>query len=43
MAITVNFMNELKDHLEAPRLLYKEGFLSKSDKVVAALLFGFGI
>ena len=43
MAITVNFMNELKDHLEAQRILYKEGFLAKLDKVVAILLFGFGV
>jgi hypothetical protein len=40
--ITVNFMNELKDHLEAQRMFYKESFLSKADKVVAVLLFVVG-
>jgi hypothetical protein len=43
VAITVRFMNELRDHLEAQRLLYKQSFLSKCDKVVAVLLFGFGV
>ena len=41
--ITVNFMNELRDHVEAQRILYKESLLSKSDKVVAVLLLALGI
>src|SRR4051812_1751851 len=42
-AITIRFMNELKDHLEAQRLLYRGGFMAKMDKVVAVLLLGFGV
>lgn len=41
--ISVNFINELTDHLEAQRVLYQRGVMAKLDKVVAALLFGFGI
>jgi hypothetical protein len=43
VAITVHFTNELRDHLEAQRLLYKQSFLARCDKVVAVLLFGFGV
>jgi YcxB-like protein len=41
--ITIIFINELKDHLEAQRVLYSKGILAKWDKVVAVLLFGFGV
>jgi hypothetical protein len=41
--ISISFINELKDHLEAQRVLYSKGVLARLDKVVAALLFGFGI
>ena len=41
--ISIRFVNELDDHLEARRVLYKEGVMAKVDKVVAVLLFGFGI
>lgn len=41
--ISVSFMNELADHLEAQRVLYNKGVLARLDKVVAVLLFGFGI
>jgi len=42
-SISVSFINELKDHVEAQRVLYSKGALAKLDKVVALLLFGFGI
>jgi hypothetical protein len=42
VAITIRFMNELPDHLETQRLLYKRTLLAKLDKVVAILLAGFG-
>jgi hypothetical protein len=41
--ISISFINELKDHLEAQRVLYSKGVLAKLDKVVALLLFGFGV
>jgi hypothetical protein len=41
--ISIRFVNELKDHIEAQRLLYSKGFMAKLDKVVAVLLFGFGV
>lgn len=41
--ISIRFTNELNDHIEAQRVLYKESVLAKMDKVVAVLLFGFGI
>jgi hypothetical protein len=40
--ISIVFINELKDHLEAQRILYRKGILAKLDKVVAVMLFGFG-
>src|SRR5436190_1408155 len=42
-SLTINFMNELDDHLQAQRIFYKESFWSKADKVVAVLLFGLGV
>jgi YcxB-like protein len=41
--ISISFINELKDHLEAQRVLYSKGILAKLDKVVAVLLFGVGV
>lgn len=41
--ISINFINELKDHLEAQRVLYRRGVMAKVDKIVAVLLFGFGV
>ena len=41
--ISINFVNELKDHIEAQRVLYSKRVLAKLDKVVAVLLFGFGV
>jgi hypothetical protein len=41
--ISISFINELKDHIEAQRFLYSKGFMAKLDKIVAALLLGFGI
>jgi len=43
ITISVSFINELKDHIEAQRVLYSEGVMVKLDKVVAALIFGFGV
>ena len=42
-SISISFINELKDHIEAQRVLYSKGGLAKLDKIVAVLLFGFGI
>ena len=42
-SISISFINELKDHIEAQRLLYSKGTMAKLDKVVSILLFGFGI
>jgi YcxB-like protein len=42
-SISISFINELKDHLAAQRILYSKGGLAKLDKVVAFLLFGFGV
>ncbi len=41
--ISISFINELKDHIEAHRVLYSNGVMAKMDKVVAVLLFGFGV
>lgn len=41
--ISIIFINELKDHIQAQRVLYSKGIMAKLDKVVAALLFGFGV
>lgn len=41
--ISISFINELKDHIEAHRVLYRKGVMAKMDKVVAVLLFGFGV
>ena len=41
--ISISFINELKDHIEAQRVLYNESILAKLDKVVAVLIFGFGV
>jgi hypothetical protein len=41
--ISVSFFNELKDHLEAQRILYSRSVLAKVDKVVAVLLIGVGV
>ena len=41
--ISISFINELKDHIEAQRVLYSKCVMAKLDKVVAVLLFGFGI
>jgi hypothetical protein len=41
--ITLDFDNQLSDHIAAERLYYKSTFWSKADKVVAALLLIFGI
>lgn len=41
--ITVSFINELKDHIEAQRVLYSRGTLAKVDKVVAVLLCAVGV
>lgn len=43
ISISINFINELKDHIEAQHVLYSKGVLAKLDKVVAVLLFGFGV
>jgi YcxB-like protein len=42
-SISISFINQLKDHLEAQQILYRQGSWAKLDKVVAFLLFGFGI
>lgn len=42
-AISINFINKLDDHIQAQRILYRRGIMAKLDKVVAVLLFGFGI
>ncbi len=42
-SISISFINELKDHLAAQHFLYSKGSLAKLDKVVAFLLFGFGV
>lgn len=42
-SISISFVNELKDHIAAQRLLYSHGALAKLDKVVALLLFGVGV
>lgn len=42
-SISISFINELKDHIEAQRVLYSKGSFAKLDKVVAVLLFGFGV
>jgi hypothetical protein len=41
--ISISFINELGDHLKAQRVLYSKSVFARLDKVVAALLFGFGI
>jgi hypothetical protein len=41
--ISISFINELKDHIDAQRFLYSQSFMAKLDKIVAVLLFGFGI
>jgi hypothetical protein len=41
--ISISFINELKDHIEAQRFIYSKGFMAKLDKIVAVLLLGFGI
>jgi hypothetical protein len=37
MSISINFINELKDHLEAQRVLYSKGVWAKLNQVVAVL------
>jgi hypothetical protein len=41
--ISISFINELKDHIEAQRFIYSKGLMAKLDKIVAVLLLGFGI
>lgn len=41
--ISVHFWNELNDHLEAQRVLYRRSVMAKIDKVVAVLLLCLGI
>ena len=41
--LSVRFTNRLQDHLEARRILYRQGTMAKVDKGVALLLFGFGL
>jgi YcxB-like protein len=41
--ISISFINKLKDHIEAQRVLYSKNVMAKLDKVVAVLLFGFGV
>jgi len=41
--ISISFVNELKDHIEAQHFLYSRSFMAKLDKIVAVLLFGFGV
>ncbi len=41
--ISIIFTNRLKDHLEAQGVLYSKGAFAQLDKVVAVLLFGFGV
>jgi len=43
ISISISFINKLKDHLEAQRVLYSRGVMARLDKVVAVLLFGFGL
>ncbi len=43
ISVSIKFINELKDHIEAQRVLYRKGILAKLDKVVAVLLFGLGV
>ena len=43
LSISISFVNELEDHIKAQRVLYRRGTLAKLDKIVAALLFSFGI
>lgn len=42
-SISISFTNELKDHIEAQRVLYSKSVMAKLDKAVAVFLFGFGI
>jgi hypothetical protein len=41
--ISIRFTNELKDHIEAQRVLYSKNALAKLDKAIAVLLFVFGV
>jgi hypothetical protein len=41
--ISIRFINELKDHIEAQRVLYSRSALPKLDKAIAVLLFVFGV
>ena len=41
--ISIDFINKLEDHLKAQQVLYGQGIFAKLDKVIAVLLFGFGI
>jgi hypothetical protein len=41
--ITVTFYNQLRDHLEAQKLLYSKGVMARIDKVVALMLLGLGV
>ncbi len=42
-SITVTLVNKLEEHQKAQHILYSKGIFFKIDKIVAALLFGFGI
>ncbi len=41
--ISVTFVNQLEEHQQAQHVLYSKGIFYKLDKIVAVLLFGFGI
>ena len=41
--ICIRFVNNLEEHIEAARILYARSMLAKADKVVAGLLFAFGV
>jgi YcxB-like protein len=41
--ISIRFTNELKDHIEAQRVLYSRSALAKLDKAIAVLLLVFGV
>jgi hypothetical protein len=43
VSISIHFVNKLPDHIEAQRFLYRQGIMAKLDKVVAVLLFIFGV
>lgn len=42
-SISIHYQNRLQDHIYAGRVYYSRGIMAKIDKVVAGLLFAFGV